>query len=148
MSKQIFSRVGWLVGLLLFSVAVAACGGAATESEPPTTPAEANAPAQVEENKVQADVAEQEPEESPVAEEAAADEAEIEEEAAEETTAAEPAAESNESLLDPAASVASVAECVTVEIPDNPLIATVTEDDWVKGPADAPITLIEYGDFQ
>lgn len=40
------------------------------------------------------------------------------------------------------------AECVVAEIPDNALIAPVSEQEWRKGSADAPITLIEYGDFQ
>jgi hypothetical protein len=35
-----------------------------------------------------------------------------------------------------------------VTVPENQLIATASEDDWAKGPTDAAITVIEYGDFQ
>jgi len=44
-------------------------------------------------------------------------------------------------------------ECTLVSsLPDPPQeyaeLFGVTEDDWVKGPEDATLTLIEYGDFQ
>ena len=44
--------------------------------------------------------------------------------------------------------VAPEAGCQAVEIPANDLIAAVSDTDWTKGPANAPVTLIEYGDFQ
>ena len=42
----------------------------------------------------------------------------------------------------------SAVTCEVIPIPNNPLIAQVSDTDWIKGPVDAPITLIEYGDFQ
>ena len=39
-------------------------------------------------------------------------------------------------------------ECVADPIPEDPNIPPVTASDWSKGSADAPIALIEYGDFQ
>ncbi len=40
------------------------------------------------------------------------------------------------------------AKCEAVDIPDNPNISPVSATDWTKGPANAPFSLIEYGDFQ
>jgi hypothetical protein len=45
-------------------------------------------------------------------------------------------------------SASTEAGCQAVEIPANGLIAAVSDTDWTKGPANAPVTLIEYGDFQ
>jgi cyclophilin family peptidyl-prolyl cis-trans isomerase/protein-disulfide isomerase len=41
-------------------------------------------------------------------------------------------------------------ECRVAPPPGTPVegLPEVTEDDWVKGPEDAPITVIEYADFQ
>jgi hypothetical protein len=39
-------------------------------------------------------------------------------------------------------------ECVAEPIPEDPNIPAVTADDWSKGPEDALVTLVEYGDFQ
>jgi len=52
----------------------------------------------------------------------------------------------------PTAAVASSGPAACVEAPLDfqvePRIPPVTEDDHVHGPADAPITFIEYADFQ
>jgi len=42
----------------------------------------------------------------------------------------------------------AVCEKVPFDFPVEPRIPPVTEEDHVHGPADAPITFIEYADFQ
>lgn len=59
-------------------------------------------------------------------------------------TGAEPAQTSGEQLA---------SECTLVSsLPEPPQesaeLFSIQEDDWVSGPEDAAITLIEYGDFQ
>lgn len=59
----------------------------------------------------------------------------------------------SESAELPVLEVSLVSECTLVSSqPDPPQeyaeIFAVSEDDWVIGPEDAAITLIEYGDFQ
>lgn len=39
-------------------------------------------------------------------------------------------------------------ECVAAPIQGDPNISPATADDWSKGSDDAPVTLVEYGDFQ
>lgn len=117
-------RRGLAVGLLAAAVALAACGGAAT-SAPPAKEATA-APA-----------------------------------ATQPTTA--PPTQASETTKDenpptPEQAIASVqASChpatpqndpIMAALQPNPAIAPVSATDWAKGPADAAVTLVEYGDFQ
>jgi hypothetical protein len=39
-------------------------------------------------------------------------------------------------------------QCTAVPITSDPNIKPVAADEWSKGPANADITVIEYGDFQ
>ena len=39
-------------------------------------------------------------------------------------------------------------QCTAVPIASDPNIKSVAADEWSKGPANADITVIEYGDFQ
>ena len=133
----------WLIGLLLAGLTLAACGSAA---EPAAE--EAPAPAETEE----AVGALVEADEAVEAEETAADEeAQPDQEAAEQVDQAEVQEETagtgaDENLL--ADTAAGPAECQTIDVPDNQLIAAVADGEWSKGPEAAPVTLIEYGDFQ
>ena len=147
----------WLTCLLFVSLVLAACGGAdESASEEPAASGETEEVAQTAaENEEQA----QESQEAASAEEevSAAEETEAtnEEVAAEE----EVEATDNENLLAPEQELASSgpAMCRTVTADNDPivaalqpneLIAPVSDDDWTKGPTDASITVIEYGDFQ
>jgi nucleoid-associated protein YgaU len=108
--------------LLVAGLALAACGGAAESAQQTAATTESAAAT-----------------DTPTAE------AQAQESAATEEPAAESAAPTAEES--PAAQ-AAIASCQGIEIPDNTLIAAVSDSDWTKGPADAPVTLIEYGDFQ
>jgi len=45
----------------------------------------------------------------------------------------------------PGAATCHLAPPIGVEVENLP---PVTEEDWVRGPADAPVTVVEYADFQ
>lgn len=133
----------WLMSLLLLGLSLTACGGESTPAAPDPQPAT-----------TEAQTAGESETDTTVTEEAATEAtAQVTEEPFEaateevaETTEEEPGAD--EDLVAQEPLLNNEAVCQAVKIPDNPLIAEVSAEDWVKGPADAAITLIEYGDFQ
>jgi hypothetical protein len=131
MLKRYFLRptlAVWIVGLFSVSLALTACGGAV---EAPVTPVatEETITQATEKQKV-----------------TATEKIATEEVATEEVEATKENGSMPEQNLPTAASIE--AGCQTTEIPGNDLIAAVSDTDWAKGPANAPVTLIEYGDFQ
>ncbi len=56
--------------------------------------------------------------------------------------------------LPPEVSVPAVADCTVKTLRPTPgppaetIYPPITSSDWTKGPADAKVTIVEYGDFQ
>jgi hypothetical protein len=123
-----------LSSLLLAALTLAACGGGAS------TPASEEATPASQTEEATEETLEEEPEEVAQAEQAEAEAEPVEAESVPTDVAQE------ESLSVPNNS--PEATCQGVTIPENQLIAAASEDDWARGPADAGITVIEYGDFQ
>ncbi len=150
----------WGVFLLVVSLVLAACGGAATptgeEADTAAEPvSEADTTVEEETTATEAEPAAEEAEPEAMAEEETAGAVEteesataMEEEEAEATAEEETADQAAENLLDPNASVNQDVSCEPLEIPENTRIAAISQADWALGPEDAPLTVIEYGDFQ
>lgn len=82
--------------------------------------------------------------EAPIEEAVSEDVAEVETDGEDENLEAQ--TEEEETVSGPVSEL--VAACSAINIPSNPLIGEVSEGEWSKGSASAPLTLIEYGDFQ
>ena len=122
------SRAAWgVTSLLVIALTLAACGGAAT------TPEVAEEPAAASPTEAQVEEAEAVAQNTPTTEKA--------EPTATEATEAEEAAEAAPQQA------SGPATCAPLEIPDS-LISPVNDEDWAKGPATAPVTVMELGDFQ
>ena len=147
MSIIISRRSVWMVGMLTFLVLgliLTACGGAAptTEAPAPTEEvAEATTPAQ------DTPVMKEEPEPTDTSEEEMVEESSAESEASDQvgTAAACLSADPN---TDPIAGAIVFLDEYIEAGQINEGIPAVTDADWAKGPADAPVTIIEFGDFQ
>ena len=135
MDRLFGARVVLLSLILATSLVLSACGGGDSpepEAEPADTPAAA----------AQAEAPAEDPTEAP---------AETSAEAATETDETEPTAtiaaapEATEPA--PVVVASEPAVCEAIEIPANDIPA-ISDVDWSKGPEDAPLTLVEYGDFQ
>jgi len=150
MSSNISRRSVWIVGmvaLLVLGLILTACGGA-------TTPA-AEAPAPTEEAVGAAPPAEdtpaavEEPEPTDTPEESSPAETSTETEAlsiAQGATAA--ACLPADPNTDPLAGAILYLDKYIDDNDINEGIPAVTDADWTKGPANAPVTIIEFGDFQ
>jgi hypothetical protein len=152
MLKRLRPQVAGLTGLLLASLWLAACGGVAestSQGQAPSAQTE-GADASCASTTSSAACAETAATETEVAATTPAGETDqaatsTEGVAASETAVTEEAAASP---TQSSVTVSNEANCQAIDIPSNELAVAVSADDWSKGPDNAPVTLIEYGDFQ
>lgn len=171
MSKRYLGRpssVLWIISLLLVGLILTACSGAAqptaevsteaAEAEVSTEAAETEASADTSPDTSGTEVAVEEPtpeEQQPAAEQDPTIEVEtptVSAEADDETASAATHSNADCQAADPnedpiAGAIEFISEYIDTNI-TNDGISAVSGSDWVKGPDDAPVTIIEYGDFQ
>lgn len=133
--------IGLMMSLLALSLILAACGGT---PEPTMEPTPTEAPATAVDPATE--TTEPEPTTAPV-EEQATEEATAETDG-EAVAIAQAECQPADPNTDPIAGIVQSLNQYFDANPINDAIAPVADTDWVKGPADAPITVIEYGDFQ
>jgi outer membrane biosynthesis protein TonB len=152
-------RSVWMVGiaaLLVFGLILTACGGAATPTAEAPAPTEepADAAPPVEDTPVTEE--ESEPTDTPeeeITEEVPTEEAEVPSEVEPESEVSDQSGTAAACLpADPNTDPIAGAILFLDEVIDagqiNEGISPVTDADWAKGPADAAVTIIEFGDFQ
>ena len=132
-TQLIFGRrqAAWLLGLLVMGLMLAACGSAteSASSEAAASPS--------------AEPAADTPTTAPPTEEAATAESETTD--TESPSDSSPSVDTGQTMCHTAT---PQSDPIVGALQPNPTIAQVTDDEWSKGPANAPVTLIEYGDFQ
>ena len=160
-SRQSVRIVG-IVALLVFGLILTACGGATT---PP-----AETPALTEEPAGNTPVTEEKSEPADTPKEEMVEEVSTEESA--ETTEVPPTEVSSEAepgseVSDTSGTAGTAAACLPADPNTDPIagailfldeyidagpvnegISPVTDTDWAIGPADAAVTIVEFGDFQ
>ena len=168
MSINISQRSVWMAGivaLLVFGLILTACGGAVTPTAEAPAPTEepADAAPPVEDTPI----VEEEPEPTDTPEEEMVEEVPTEESSPEtETSPTEVVAEA-ESEDEVSDKSGTAAACLPADPNTDPIagailfldeyidagpvnegISPVTDADWAQGPADAAVTIVEFGDFQ
>ena len=130
---------GGMTTLLIMGFLLTACGDAATPAPTETS----------------ADTSSASPEVAPAATEeeagAAATEetqAAVEQEAATTEEVTSPPTQAECTPVKPTEDITGFVNQYIETTPPNEGIAAVSDSDWVKGSPDAPVTIIEYGDFQ
>lgn len=148
-----------ITSLLLVGLILTACGGAAQPTaEVSTEAAETEVSADTSPDTSGTEVAVEEPtpeEQQPAAEQDPTIEvetptvsAEADDEAASAATHANADCQAADPNEDPiAGAIEFISEYIDTNI-TNDAISAVSGSDWVKGPDDALVTIIEYGDFQ
>jgi hypothetical protein len=140
------ARPKYMFLVALVALLLAACSGTAEPTAATAPTAEEREPTEVAATETSA------PTEEPTELSPTATEAEATKETSEQATATEKPEDATDTPdTQPATDTpdAQPATATAPPAPDDPLaFLEVGPDDWIRGPADAPVTIIEYSDFQ